>query len=108
MTRGIASRQIASTKALARALTNGSISWVKASRPVDAVSAGGRSNVSSGSTSATPGSMCGLRRLALTPCVGEPRTALRVTSDPVPAVVGTQTHGSDRRWNGRPSPISSR
>ena len=43
MTRGIASRQIASTKALARALTNGSISCVKASRPVDAVSAGGRS-----------------------------------------------------------------
>ena len=49
--------------------------------------------------------MCGLRRLALTPCVGEPRTALRVTSDPVPAVVGTQTHGSDGRASGRPSPI---
>ena len=32
--------------------------------------------------------MSGLRRLTLTRCSGEASTALRVTSEPVPAVVG--------------------
>jgi len=36
------------------------------------------------------GSMKGLRKLTLTRCCGDARTALRVTSEPVPAVVGWQ------------------
>ena len=57
---------------------------------------------------AAAGSMRGLRRLALTRCSGEARTALRVTSEPVPAVVGTATNGSDGRSSGCPRPTTSR
>ena len=39
--------------------------------------------------------MLGLRRLAFTPCCGEASTALRVTSAPVPDVVGMAMHGSE-------------
>ena len=87
------SRQNASVRGLARGETKGSISWVNASSPVLAVRCGGRSRVRSGSTMATFASIIALRRLALTPCSGEPRTALRVTSEPVPAVVGTAMKG---------------
>ena len=76
--------------------------------PVAAVTSGGSDRVSSGSTTASRGSMSGLRRLALTPCSGERSTALRVASAPAPAVVGTATIGSGRSTRGRPWPITSR
>ena len=57
---------------------------------------------------ATLGSIKGLRRLALTPCPGEPSTAFLVTSEPVPAVVGRATKGSERRVSGWPRPTTSR
>ena len=49
--------------------------------------------------------MCGLRRLAFTAVLGDASTALRVTSEPVPAVVGMATNGSDGRVSGWPRPI---
>ena len=52
------------------------------------------------------GSISGLRRLALTPSPAS--TALRVTSEPVPAVVGTATQGRPGSVIGRPAPITSR
>ncbi len=69
-------------------MTYGSMTCVRASRPVLAVTSGGMLYVSLGSTSATRGSISGLRRLTFTRCSGEAKTALRVTSAPVPAVVG--------------------
>ena len=75
--------------------------------PVAAVSAGGRPSASSGSTSATRGSINGLRKLTLTPCDGDPSTALRVASAPVPAVVGTAMKGTDGCAMGRPAPMTS-
>ena len=45
--------------------------------------------MSSGSTSATAPSMCGLRMLALMPYSRELSAALAVVSAPVPAVVGS-------------------
>ena len=62
-TRGNASRQMASVRGLAFTETYGSISCVRASIPVDAVSAGGSASVSSGSTTASAGNINGLRRL---------------------------------------------
>ena len=53
-----------------------------------AVTSGGMLWVSSGSSNARRGSISGLRKLTLTRCSGERNTALRVTSVPVPAVVG--------------------
>jgi hypothetical protein len=47
------------------------------------------------STSATRGSISGLRKLSLTWCSVDPSTALRVTSLPVPAVVGTAMNGGE-------------
>ena len=81
---------------LARTETKGSRHWVSASRPLDAVTAGGQPSVSAGSTSATRGSIRGLRRLALSRCSGTASTAFAVTSAPVPAVVGTATYGDGR------------
>ena len=52
--------------------------------------------------------MSGLRRLAFTPCSGDASTAFLVTSEPVPAVVGTATNGSDGRVSGWPRPTTSR
>ena len=52
--------------------------------------------------------MAAPRRLALTRCSGEASTALAVTSAPVPAVVGTATHGTDGRVIARPAPMTSR
>ena len=77
-------------------------------QPVLAVRAGGRLRVNSGSTMAMRGSMNGLRRLTLRRCSGEARTALRVTSEPVPAVVGMAMNGADGFASGRPRPMISR
>ncbi len=52
--------------------------------------------------------MCGLRTLTLTRCSGEASTALRVTSLPVPAVVGMAITGSAGLASGWPRPITSR
>ena len=52
--------------------------------------------------------MSGLRRLAFTPCSGDASTAFFVTSEPVPAVVGTAMNGSDGRVSGWPRPTTSR
>ncbi len=76
--------------------------------PVRAVTAGGREYVSSGSTMARRGSIQALRRLTLTRCWWEASTALRVTSDPVPAVVGMAMKGSGGLISGWPLPMTSR
>src|SRR5664279_154464 len=52
--------------------------------------------------------MSGLRKLAFTPCSVEPSTAFRVTSLPVPAVVGTAMNGKGEVLIVRPLPITSR
>ena len=107
-TRGNASRQIASVKGLAFAETYGSINCVSASIPVDAVNAGGSASVSSGSTTASAGSISGLRRLTFWWLSGTVKTAFRVTSAPVPAVVGTAMNGRDRAAIVSPRPTTSR
>ena len=84
------------------------MSWVSASRPHDAVIARGRPIVNSGSTIARRGNIPSERRLAFTPCSGERNTALRVTSLPVPAVVGTAIIGTDGCVRGCPRPTISR
>ena len=81
---------------------------MSASRPLAAVTGAGQDRVSSGSTSATRGIISGLRRLAFSPCSGAARTALAVTSAPVPAVVGTATQGADGRVIAWPDPMISR
>jgi len=57
-----------------------------------------------GATIATRGNANGLRRLALRRCSGEARTAFAVTSEPVPAVVGTATNGAYGSVIGSPRP----
>ena len=84
------------------------MSCESASRPLAASTGAGRPASRSGSTIATRASMSGLRRLALTPCSGDVSTAFFVTSEPVPAVVGTAMNGSDGRASGWPRPTTSR
>ncbi len=102
------SRHRASVSGLARDETNGSMSCVNASSPVLAVTAGGIEALNSGSTSATAGRSCMPRRLTFTPCSGERITALRVTSVPVPAVVGMAMHGTEDFVSASPRPMTSR
>ena len=101
------SRASPSVSGLARTDTSGSRHWVSASSPLDAVTAGGHGTVSRGSTSATAGSISGLRRLAFTASAVEVSTAFAVTSEPVPAVVGTATYGTGRCAIGTPRPTAS-
>ena len=82
------------------------MSWESASMPLAAMVGLGRPTSRSGSTTATLGSISGLRRLALTPPPDS--TELRVTSEPVPAVVGTATQGRPGVTIGRPAPMTSR
>ncbi len=98
----------ASVIGFARHDTYASMSCVSASSPVVAVSAGGRSSVSEGSTIANRGRSDGPRRLTFTPCARDAITEFRVTSLPVPAVVGMATQGSAGFSSGRPRPITSR
>ena len=93
---------------LARTLQYGSINCVSASTPVAAVTLRGSDQVSSGSTTARRGSIPAERRLALTRCSGLASTALRVTSLPVPAVVGMAMQGAAGAESGWPRPITSR
>lgn len=68
----------------------------------------GRPSASSGSMTASLGHILGLLRLTFTRCCGEDRTAFRVASDPVPAVVGTAAKGSGSVFRGVAFPITSR
>ena len=57
---------------------------------------------------ATSGYIRGSRNETFTPASGRPMTALRVTSAPVPAVVGSATRGRGAASSGRPRPTTSR
>ena len=67
--------------------------WDSASRPVAAVSPGGRPSVSSGSQIARFGMRCGLMNPSFRPS-SRVISAARPTSDPVPAVVGMAITGA--------------
>ena len=67
--------------------------WVKASIPVPAVRRGGKLMVNSGSISASLGIRCGLPIASLRP-ESMMMTPPRLTSLPVPAVVGMATIGA--------------
>ena len=107
-TRGNASRQMASVSGLAFTDTYGSISCVRASIPVDAVSVGGRAasvrdrrppaRAASTGFAGSPSGGC--------PARSGPRSAS--TSAPVPAVVGTAMNGRDRAAMACPRPTTSR
>ena len=71
--------------------------WVRASTPVAAVMPAGRSRVSSGSASTASASRWGEKMIFFTWVASSEITALRPTSLPVPAVVGSAT-----RWGTGP------
>src|SRR5690606_21780583 len=77
-----------------RTAVNDSIACDNASAPALAVSAGGQPSVSSGSHTAVCGTRCGLEMPTLLTRSGSVSTATGVTSEPVPAVVGSATTGS--------------
>ncbi len=66
---------------------------VRASIPVAAVRCGGNPTVNSGSATAKDGIRCGLKISDFLPRPLNVNTALRPTSLPVPAVVGTAIMG---------------
>ena len=66
---------------------------MSASKPVAAVTRAGIERVSSGSSSATLASRCGLKMTVLRPVAASVTTPERPTSLPVPAVVGMVTMG---------------
>ena len=104
--RRIPSRASASLNGLARRDSKGSMSWDSASIPLAAM-VGRGSRPADLDRHQRPWAACsGLRRLALTP--PPDNTELRVTSEPVPAVVGTATQGSPGLVIGRPAPMTSR
>ena len=70
------------------------MAWVRASRPVEAVTSGGQVTVRSGSSIATSGIRWGSAMSIFTLVAGSVMIAKRVTSLPVPAVVLTTTKGS--------------
>src|SRR6266540_4180451 len=76
---------------------NDSMQWVRASSPVAAVSRGGRPAVRAGSRMTSRASSSGWNSTALRRVESSVTTELRPTSLPVPAVVGTQTHGARPR-----------
>ena len=69
--------------------TKDSIACVSASMPVAAVMCGGSPVMSSGSSAAIFGTSRGSMMTSLVWCSGSAMTAATVTSEPVPAVVGT-------------------
>ena len=70
-------------------LTYASTAWVSASMPVAAVIGPGMPFMSSASSAAASGTSFGSTTTAFTCFTGSVTTAATVTSDPVPAVVGT-------------------
>ena len=97
----------ASVIGFARTQTKASNNCVNASIPVTAVTAAGTDTANSGSITANLGNMDRCLKLTFTPASGQHKTAFRVASAPVPAVVGTATNGSGSRSNTRPVPITS-
>ncbi len=83
-----------------RRLVAASIAWTNASAPVSAVSAGGRLRVRSGSSKASAGLSASPQAQTLWPARSV-NTAVRVTSAPVPAVVGRAITGKGRAGSGR-------
>ena len=79
--------------AVRRTAVKASITWESASAPALAVSAAGHSSVSSGSQIAVCGMRYGLEMPTLLVRSGSVSTATGVTSEPVPAVVGSATTG---------------
>ena len=77
------------------------MAWHNASLPLEAVTAGGRLSVNSGSTRVTRANQSSVRMLALNCREGSLSTAFLVTSAPLPAVVGMVIRG-------RPGPSISR
>ena len=73
------------------------MAWVSASAPAIAVSDGGQVIVRSGSQMAAAGIRCGLEMPTLSVRLASEMTATGVTSDPVPAVVGTAITGTSDR-----------
>lgn len=84
------------------------MSCVRASSPVAAVMFGGVLRVNIGSTITLSGIMERWRRLTFTLASGIAITAFRVTSAPVPAVVGMAIIGAGGWSSGFPSPRISR
>ncbi|MEZ4505263.1 MAG: hypothetical protein R2848_05170 [Thermomicrobiales bacterium] len=84
-----------------------SMAWVSASIPVEAVSRGGKPSVSPGSTMAILGAIAQSRRETLICRVVSLTTELRVTSLPVPAVVGMAMSGRGGSTNVRGATQSS-
>ena len=76
-----------------RIAVKASIAWVMASAPAMAVRPGGQVSVRSGSQIAVTGMRCGLEMPTFSTRSVSERTATGVTSDPVPAVVGTAIRG---------------
>jgi len=70
------------------------MAWESASMPECAVTEGGQVRVSSGSQIAERGIRCGLEMPTFMPSSGSPMTETGVTSEPVPAVVGSATSGT--------------
>jgi hypothetical protein len=65
--------------------------WVSASMPVAAVTFAGKASVTSGSANTARASSFGEKTIFLTCVFSSEMTALRPTSLPVPAVVGSAT-----------------
>ena len=86
----------ASEKSLAAVDTRASTAWVKTSMPVSAVTAGGTLAVSTASRMATSGRRLSSTRGYLTSFSGSVMTAKRLTSEPVPLVVGTAMNWQSR------------
>ena len=98
-----------SVSGAARLETNDSSSWVKASMPFAAMTAGGQVAKKSGSTSATSATSFSSRKDFLKP--SRPctlNTAFLVASEPVPAVVGTAMNGVAGPAYGNSGPTPSR
>ena len=76
--------------------TNASTAWVNTSMPVSAVTAGGTLTVSTGSSTAAWGSSPSSTRGYLTSFSRSVMTAKRLTSDPVPLVVGMAANSTSR------------
>ena len=86
----------ASEKSLDAVETNASTAWVNTSMPVSAVTAGGTLVVSCASSTARSGRRLSSIRGYLSPFSRSVMTAKRLTSEPVPLVVGTAMKGHPR------------
>ena len=90
----IPSRASGSVCSVALTEMNASMLWISASMPAAAVMPGGHDIVSIGSTMAMSGIRCGLTTPCFTFFFSFAKMAMAVTSEPVPAVVGTAISGS--------------